>query len=133
VSQQRVRKIVSDALERRQLDDRSDHALLQLVRLEGAHELAAEAVHGGDLKAIRPYLKVLETIDRYQKAGAESRVRRRRAGKAVRQGEPRRRAPRSRTGPQGAPGPARGEVRRRPPSPRLRFRRNSLKNKDVKF
>ncbi len=74
VSQQRVRKIVSDALARRQLDDGPDHALLQLVRLEGAHELAAEAVHGGDLKAIGPYLKLLETIDRYQKAGARKVV-----------------------------------------------------------
>ena len=65
---------MSDALARRQLDDGPDHALLQLVRLEGAHELAAEAVHGGDLKAIGPYLKLLETIDRYQKAGARKVV-----------------------------------------------------------
>jgi DNA-binding CsgD family transcriptional regulator len=36
LSEQRVRKIVADALKRREVDEPRDHALLQLVRLEGA-------------------------------------------------------------------------------------------------
>jgi hypothetical protein len=70
LSEQRVRQIVADALKRQWVDSERDHALLQLVRLEGAHALAAESVAAGDLKAIPPYLKVLERLDRYQKAGA---------------------------------------------------------------
>ena len=74
VSERRVRKIVSDALKRQTVDDASDHALLQLVRLEGAQALAAEAIDAGDLQAIAPYLKVLERLDRYQRAGATKPV-----------------------------------------------------------
>jgi transposase-like protein len=36
LSEQRIRKIVADALKRQEVDDLPDHALLQLVRLEGA-------------------------------------------------------------------------------------------------
>jgi hypothetical protein len=74
VSERRVRKIVSDALRRQPVDDAKDHALLQLVRLESAQAVAAEAVAAGDLNAIAPYLKVLERLDRYQKAGATKQV-----------------------------------------------------------
>jgi len=74
LSERRVRKIVSDAVRRQTVDDASDHALLQLVRLEGAQALAAEAIDAGDLKAIAPYLKVLDGLDRYQKAGATKHV-----------------------------------------------------------
>ena len=67
VSERRVHQIVSDALRRQGVDSASDHALLQFVRLEGAHALAAEAIDAGDLKAIGPYLKVLDGLDRYQR------------------------------------------------------------------
>jgi predicted transcriptional regulator len=70
LSPRRVRKIVADALKRQQVDDLPDHALLQLVRLEGALARAAEAVAGGDVKAIAPYLKILDRLDRYRAAGA---------------------------------------------------------------
>ncbi len=74
LSERRVRKIVSDAPRRRTVDDASDHALLQLVRLEGAQALAAEAIDAGDLQAIAPYLKVLDGLDHYHKAGATKPV-----------------------------------------------------------
>lgn len=74
ISEQRVRKIVSDALKKQKVDDLPDHVLLQLVRLEGAHALAARTVAAGDLKAIGPYLKVLDRIDRYRKPGATKHV-----------------------------------------------------------
>jgi hypothetical protein len=74
LSEQRVRQIVIDAVRRQGVDNATDHALLQLVRLEGAQALAAEAIDAGDLNAIAPYLKVLERLDRYQKAGATKQV-----------------------------------------------------------
>ncbi len=68
LSPQRVRKIVSDTLKRHQLDDLPDHALLQLFRLESAQALATKAIEAGDLKAIPPFLKILDHIDLYRKA-----------------------------------------------------------------
>src|SRR5580704_2604781 len=44
LSEQRVRQIVIEALDRQGADLPADHALLQLVRLEGAQATAAEAV-----------------------------------------------------------------------------------------
>ena len=74
VTERRIRQIVADVLRREKLDDPTDHALLQLVRLERAHALAAEAVAAGDLRAIGALLKVLDSIDRYRKAGARKAV-----------------------------------------------------------
>jgi len=73
LSEQRVRKIVADALKRQEVDDPRDHALLQLVRLEGAQALAARTVAAGDLKAIAPYLQVLDRLDRYRKKTGAAR------------------------------------------------------------
>ena len=74
LSEQRVQQIVSEALKRQSMDEPRDHALLQLVRLEGAQELAAAMVEAGDVKAIAPYLSVLTSIDRYQRAGRTKTV-----------------------------------------------------------
>jgi predicted transcriptional regulator len=75
LSEQRVRKIVADALKRWEVDEPRDHALLQLVRPEGAQALAARTVAAGDLKAIAPYLQVLDRLDRYRKkTGAARKV-----------------------------------------------------------
>src|SRR5208282_5427902 len=70
VTPRRVRQIVSEALQRRQVDDGSDHAMLQHARLEKALRLAAEAVAEGEIGAIAPYLKVLAQLDRYQGAAS---------------------------------------------------------------
>lgn len=70
LSQERVRQIVIEALERQGIDRPADHAMLQMVRLEKAHEVAAEALAAGDLSAISPYLGVLERLDRYAQIGA---------------------------------------------------------------
>ena len=74
VSDRRIRQIVADALRRQELDDPTDHAIIQLMRLDAAHELAARAVDSGDLKAIDSLLKVLERMDRYHKAAARKAV-----------------------------------------------------------
>ncbi len=70
VSERRIRQIVTEALRRQELDDPTDYALIQLMRLDCALEVAAKAVDGGDLRAIDSLIKVLERIDRYRKAGA---------------------------------------------------------------
>ena len=124
VSERRVRKIVSDALKRQTVDDASDHALLQLVRLEGAQALAAEAIDAGDLKAIAPYLKVLDGLDRYHKAGATKPVYDAAArGEALGQDEPHRRPP-------GGQGPQRGRAGRRRPDRRRRRSRHPGRTRD---
>ncbi len=59
----RIRQIVSETLKKRVVDPPTDHAMLQLMRLEPALRLAAEAVVSGDIKAVRYYLKLLDQLD----------------------------------------------------------------------
>jgi hypothetical protein len=54
---ERIRQIVREALERRIVDDETDHAKLQLARLQPAMRIAGEAVADGDVRAIAPLLK----------------------------------------------------------------------------
>ena len=68
VTPKRVRQIVAEVLRRREVDDGSAHARPQLARLEPLLKVAAEAVADGDVRAIPAALKVLDRIDRYQKA-----------------------------------------------------------------
>ncbi len=67
LSSKRISQIVSKTLQRRAVDSASDHAMLQLSRLEPALRLAAGALAEGDVEAISPYLKLLDRLDRYQK------------------------------------------------------------------
>src|SRR5271166_5967435 len=60
ITSRRARQIVAEALQRREVDDGADHALLQLSRLEPALRVASEAVGKGDVKAIAPLIKVLD-------------------------------------------------------------------------
>jgi hypothetical protein len=70
VTRERIRQIVKQALDKRQVDATHDHALLQIARLAPALRLAAGAVGEGEISAIAPLLKVLERLDKYQGAGA---------------------------------------------------------------
>jgi len=70
LTSRRIRQIVSETLQKRVVDTATDHAMLQLARLEPALRLAAEAVMSGDVTAIRYYLKLLDQTDRYQPAAA---------------------------------------------------------------
>ena len=63
---ERIRQIVREALEKRLLDEETDHAKLQLARLQPAMRIAAEAVADGHVEAIAPLIKVLDRLDRYQ-------------------------------------------------------------------
>ena len=66
VTATRIRQIVSEVLQKRAVDSGADHAKLQLDRLAPLMQLATEAVAAGDIRAITPYLKVLDRLDRYQ-------------------------------------------------------------------
>ena len=70
VTATRIRQIVSEVLQKRAIDSGADHAKLQLDRLTPLMQLATEAVAAGDIRAITPYLKVLDRLDRYQTVAA---------------------------------------------------------------
>jgi hypothetical protein len=57
---ERVRQIVCEALEWRIGDDETDHTKPQSARLAPAMQILGTAVADGDVKAIPPFLKVLE-------------------------------------------------------------------------
>ncbi len=71
---ERVRQIVREALAQRIVDDETDHAKLQLARLAQAMQIASTAVADGDVKAIPAFLKVLDRLDRYQRAAKVNQV-----------------------------------------------------------
>jgi CRISPR/Cas system CSM-associated protein Csm2 small subunit len=71
---ERVRQIVRQALARRLPDEDTDHAKLQLARLQPAMRIATAAVEGGDVAAIPSFLKVLDRLDRYQKTSKVNQV-----------------------------------------------------------
>ena len=71
---ERVRQIVRKALERRIVDEEAEHAKLQLARLQPAMRLAGEAIADGDVAAIAPLMKVLDRLDRYQRAAKAVQV-----------------------------------------------------------
>ena len=70
----RVRQIVSEALQERPVDGARDHALLQLARLEPAISLLAGEMAQGDIRAVSPYLGLLDRLDRYQGGAAAHAV-----------------------------------------------------------
>ena len=74
VTPERVRQIVREALARRFVDDETDHAKLQLARLAQAMQIASVAVADGDVRAIPALLKVIDRVDRYQRAAKVSEV-----------------------------------------------------------
>ena len=74
VTAERIRQIVREALEKRLPDEETDHAKLQLARLQPAMRIAAMAVADGHIKAINPLLKVLDRLDRYQRTAKVNQV-----------------------------------------------------------
>jgi predicted transcriptional regulator len=65
---ERIRQIVSGVLEKRAVDNETDHAKLQLARLAPAMHLVGDAILKGEVTAVSPLLKLLDRLDRYQKA-----------------------------------------------------------------
>jgi predicted transcriptional regulator len=64
---ERIRQIVREVFRKRPVESGSDHAKLQLARLAPALQAAEAAVLKGEVKAIAPFLKVLDRADRWQK------------------------------------------------------------------
>jgi hypothetical protein len=77
----RVRQIVTDALEGREALESTIHAHMQIDRVGQAMRVAGDALARGDLRAVAPFIKALEKLDRYQSLARETTPRR---GKATR-------------------------------------------------
>ena len=65
MSRSAVRRAVSQALAKRQLDTPEDYARLQVARLTKALRCADVSLEKGDLKAIAPFVKVVTELNRY--------------------------------------------------------------------
>ena len=74
IALRRVRQIVAEEIMRREAD-----ASLQLHRLGYAMRVASEKLAHGDVKALAPFVKLFDRLDRYQ---APARARPGRAGPA---------------------------------------------------
>ena len=66
----RVRQIVRETLQLREVDPAGEHVRLQTARLDASLRLAAERVEDGELGAIDRLLRVLDRLDRYRNAAA---------------------------------------------------------------
>ena len=66
----RVRQIVRETLQLREVDPDGEHVRLQTARLDASLRLAAERVEDGELGAIDRLLRVLDRLDRYRNAAA---------------------------------------------------------------
>jgi hypothetical protein len=60
-----VRRVIGQALAKRQLDAPEDYARLQVARLTKALRCADESLEEGDVKAIAPFLKVVRELNLY--------------------------------------------------------------------
>ena len=66
----RIRQIVGETLDRRAGDPLVDHRRLQIARLDPALLLAAQKVAAGELRAVDRLIRVLDRLDKYQRAAA---------------------------------------------------------------
>jgi len=66
LSRERVRQIVGESLDEREIDGDQDHSRLLLARLNPALRLIGERIEKGDLTAVDRLVRVLDRIDRYQ-------------------------------------------------------------------
>ena len=78
ITDRRVRQIVAEHVKRREEVEGGTHANVQIDRLGFAMRVAGEALAKGDVKAITPFIKVIDRLDRYQELANEAAPRRRR-------------------------------------------------------
>jgi hypothetical protein len=74
LSGSRIRQIVTEEVQKRAVNQRADHAKLELDRVAPSVQLGAEAVAAGDSSAITPDLEALEQLDRYQTVASTNQV-----------------------------------------------------------
>ena len=122
LTERRVRQIVAEYLKDRDAVEGVTHAHMQIDRLGWAMRVAAEAMAEGDVRAIGPFIKAIDRLDRYQElarrtATQAEHFRSRPCGHPVaRRADPRRRRAR----PRGFGG--RAQIRRGRRRPRRRTR-----------
>ena len=66
VTERRVRQIVAGYLRERDAVEGVTHAHMQIDRLGWAMRVAAEKMAGGDVRAVGPFIKAIDRLDRYQ-------------------------------------------------------------------
>ena len=68
----RVRQIVAEFLKGREAEDDGTHARMQIERLGRAMRVAGDAMEEGDLRAIGPFIRAIDRLDRYQARAREA-------------------------------------------------------------
>jgi hypothetical protein len=81
VSAATVRREIDRAIAERRLDAPERYARVQVARLTKALRLADASIERGELKAIKPYMRLIAALDRYHGLGA-ARVRSRASASA---------------------------------------------------
>jgi hypothetical protein len=76
LTERRVRQIVTEALEGREALESAIHAQMQVDRLGRAVRVAGDALSRGDLRAVAPLIKAVETLDRFHSLARETAPRR---------------------------------------------------------
>lgn len=66
LSRERIRQIVREDLEGRDVEPSGDHLRLQMARLDPALRLAAAKVAAGEITAVDRLIRVLNQMDKYQ-------------------------------------------------------------------
>ena len=75
LKERRVRQIVAEFLKEREAVSGAAHAHMQLDRLGRAMRVAGDALARGDIRAIAPFIRVIDRLDRYQTLAAETAAR----------------------------------------------------------
>ena len=79
LKERRVRQIVTQFLKEREAVSGAAHAHMQLDRLGRAMRVAGDALARGDIRAIAPFIRVIDRLDRYQTLAEETAARPERA------------------------------------------------------
>ncbi len=77
LSERRIRQIVKQALEGREALESATHAHMQIDRLGQAMRVAGDALARGDVRAVGPFIKAIEKLDRYQSLARQAPPKRR--------------------------------------------------------
>jgi hypothetical protein len=76
LTERRVRQIVMEKLEGREALEKTVHAQMQVERIGQAVRVAGEALSRGEIRAVAPFIKAVETLDRFQSLAREAAPRR---------------------------------------------------------
>jgi hypothetical protein len=79
LTKRRVRQIVAQFLKEREALEGVTHAHMQIDRLGRAMRVASDALARGDVRAIGPFIRVIDRLDRYQTLAHERAARSRRS------------------------------------------------------